>query len=148
MIHELLQEFVDTHAIPEPNSGCYLWEGSVNEDGYGKLRREGATWRAHRYVYRLLHGELDDDLLVCHTCDVPSCINPAHLFLGTYTDNNADKDEKGRFRNNRLRREFCMNGHAWTEENTYLYKGKRVCIACRRAVDLARYHRGRTRWRS
>jgi hypothetical protein len=140
-MNELVQEVLDNLATPEPNSGCYLWDGTVDKDGYGKLKRGGVDLRAHRYVYQLVHRYLPDDMLVCHSCDVPSCINPAHLFLGTCAENLADMSRKGKYRNNRMLREFCPNGHRRTEENTYLFRGKQLCRDCRAQNDLARYAR-------
>jgi hypothetical protein len=82
---------------PEPNSGCWLWFGSVNDDGYGRVRGEDKkTKSAHRESYRLYRGEFDPKLQVLHHCDNPSCVNPDHLFLGTVTDNMQDMKRKGR----------------------------------------------------
>jgi hypothetical protein len=85
----------------EPN-GCRVWQGSTNNKGYGsvyvgKRKPEGA----HCLAYRLDHGlvdEIPDGLCVCHHCDNPPCIEPEHLFLGTYSDNARDKIRKGRNR--------------------------------------------------
>ncbi len=136
MIH-----YLEDYFIPEPNSGCWLWDAGVDKDGYGKIQVTGKSWRAHRYMYFLEHGSLPDDLMVCHTCDVPACINPVHLFLGTGKDNLQDMAKKGKYRNNPDMREFCLNGHVRTEENIYLYRGKRLCRVCRAQNDADRYER-------
>ena len=140
-MNELVQEVLDALSTPEPNTGCYLWDGHVDKDGYGRLKREGRDLRAHRYMYQLVHRHLPDDLLVCHSCDVPACINPAHLFLGTGKDNLQDMSRKGKYRNNRMLREFCANGHKRTDDNIYLFRGKQMCRDCRRQSDLDRYAR-------
>lgn len=82
--------------IPEPNSGCWLWTAFCFWDGYGCFRAAGRLERAHRVAWTLYVGPISDDLCVLHRCDVPSCVNPAHLFLGTKADNAADRDAKGR----------------------------------------------------
>lgn len=83
-------------AIPEPNTGCWLWCGKVNKEGYGRLGALKQMCLAHRVSYVLFVGPIADGLCVLHRCDVPGCVNPDHLFLGTLADNNLDKVSKGR----------------------------------------------------
>lgn len=68
----------------------------TNPDGYGRLRVDGKKVLAHRASYEEFNGAITDGLLVCHSCDTPSCINPDHLFLGTDKDNFHDSLNKGR----------------------------------------------------
>jgi HNH endonuclease len=89
-----LEEFY----IPEPNSGCWLWLGHINPDGYGNgwdsaLKR---TALAHRMVYRILVGPIPAGKKLLHSCDNPCCVNPEHMTVGTTADNNADCKAKGR----------------------------------------------------
>jgi hypothetical protein len=85
--------------IPIPFSGCWIFMGAVNDFGYGILGtggRNDPTDRAHRIAYRHFKGEIPKGMFVCHTCDVPSCCNPDHLFLGTNQDNVDDMVRKKR----------------------------------------------------
>lgn len=77
-------------------SDCWLWSGTVAGNGYGTLSYKGKRWPAHRLAYTLTYGPISRGLLVCHKCDVPLCVRPDHLFLGTPLDNRRDADAKGR----------------------------------------------------
>jgi len=90
---------LDLNSIPEPNSGCLLWLGRADDLGYGRVSIPGGRQVAtHRAAYELANGPIPAGLKVCHKCDVPSCINPAHLFVGTHADNMGDMARKGRAR--------------------------------------------------
>lgn len=91
-----LAERLDWSSIPEPMSGCFLWLDHVSGNGYAKFRRQGNWYAAHRAAWEVAKGPIPEGLFVCHKCDVPSCVNPNHLFLGTHDDNMADRDAKGR----------------------------------------------------
>lgn len=87
----------DNQYITEPNSGCWLWIGSSDKDGYGYIRsKTDKTNRAHRLSYILFHGNIGKGLFVCHKCDTPSCVNPDHLFLSDCYGNIADMMNKDR----------------------------------------------------
>ncbi|MDP9192319.1 MAG: HNH endonuclease [Acidobacteriota bacterium] len=78
---------------------CWLWTASRKPNNYGEFHYQGRIRHAHRVAFALTFaaGELPE-LEVCHHCDNPPCVNPAHLFLGTHQDNMDDKGRKGRLR--------------------------------------------------
>jgi len=88
---------------------CCIWLLGKDKDGYGKIKVNGKHLRAHRLSYEMHVGPIPSGLLVLHTCDVPECVNPEHLWIGTVTDNNPvtdnnrDREVKGRGRYYRRR---------------------------------------------
>ena len=76
-------------------SDCIIFSGCKDTGGYGLKRKEGKLYKAHRLAWIEEKGEIPKDLFVCHTCDTPACINIAHLFLGTNSDNMKDMYSKG-----------------------------------------------------
>lgn len=115
--------------------GCWLWTGAKNRYGYGRigLYREQPR-AAHRVVWFLTHGEWPS-LHVCHSCDTPACVNPAHLWLGDARANNLDAIAKGRsIAVKRANQTHCAHGHEFTPENTYFLKTRngRHCRSCSR----------------
>jgi hypothetical protein len=77
-------------------TGCWLWRGWLSSKGYSRLRDGAKFVYGHRALWIELHGPLSAGQCVCHRCDVPRCVNPEHLFVGSNADNHADKIAKGR----------------------------------------------------
>lgn len=100
---DTLADRMDALTIFDPNSGCWLWGGTTNANGYGRVWVDGQSDLAHTVSYRRHNGPIPEGLLVRHRCDNPGCINPDHLETGTLADNSRDcrlrqpKTWKGKF---------------------------------------------------
>jgi hypothetical protein len=82
---------------PEPNTGCWLWAGRHDSNGYGRGHFKNRTVQlAHRWSYIIAKGPITNNLCVLHKCDNPACVNPDHLYLGDQKQNNSDRDQRGR----------------------------------------------------
>jgi hypothetical protein len=123
---------------------CWVFTGHRTVDGYGRIRHNGRESNAHRVAYELARGPIPAGLVVCHRCDNPPCVNPAHLWLGTQADNIADMDAKGRRVAPGSLVTHCPRGHAYDEANTHVATtGSRHCRAC--GAEKARAKRARER---
>ena len=78
------------------DTGCWDWMKYKNVKGYGVVGVRKKSLLAHRFSYSMFVGEIPRGAFVCHTCDNPSCVNPAHLFIGNNQDNMDDMRAKGR----------------------------------------------------
>lgn len=80
----------------QKTEGCWLWTGRRDGAGYGQIFVQGRRIGVHRLSWLLNCGEIPEGLFVCHHCDVPLCVRPDHLFVGTHDDNMRDAAIKGR----------------------------------------------------
>lgn len=77
-------------------SSCVIWPGALSS-GYGEIKVHGQRIKAHRYIYQSIYGPIPVGLQINHHCDVRACINPAHLELGTQSQNIMAAVRRGRW---------------------------------------------------
>jgi hypothetical protein len=113
---------------PEPNTGCWLWGGAVDSDGYGVATIARTRRRCHQWTWDAIMGPPPDGLVRDHyVCQNPPCCNPEHLEIVTQGEN----ARRGRSYWRGLT--ACRRGHPFTPENTRRRKdGGRDCIECDR----------------
>lgn len=116
----------------EKTPTCWLWMGAVT-DGYGSLRFAGRQFRAHRFIYALLVGEIPEGMTLDHLCRVRHCVNPAHLEVVTPQENWR------RGPNHPYNRTRCPRGHAYDSVRA----GRRICLRCRSDQQQAYVRRAR-----
>lgn len=142
-----LERFQKFATIRTPE-GCLLWTGYVTTDGYGRFgsgepgRPKGAhAWSYTHFTGKDIKGSIDH---LCHdpaTCDGGDqcmhrrCVEPTHLADVTPRENTLRSNSMAA-RN--ARKTSCKRGHPFTEANTFIYKGRRICRACDRERSAAR----------
>ena len=118
--------------IPQfrPDLGpCWLWTGRTDKRGYGSFRCFNHTSTAHRWAYMLFVGSIADELEVDHLCRITSCVNLSHLEPVTSRENMLRGFSPATAN---AKATHCPRGHPYDLFNTYLYKGHRHCVACKR----------------
>lgn len=96
LVKTLLERFEGKYQAV-PWSGCWIWEGGLERNGYARVEvARDRRVSAHRLSWELHQGQIPNGLCVLHRCDVRCCVNPSHLFLGTKGANNTDRRDKGR----------------------------------------------------
>lgn len=123
-----------------PN-GCREWHAAKDGSGYGVYHIQQRAIGAHRVACELEHGPAPEDRpWALHHCDNPSCVEGEHLYWGSPVDNARDRSTRGR--DAKGAQGYCINGHEFTEENTYYKRGGRgrSCRACHRIRAVKYYH--------
>lgn len=131
--------------IAYEHATCLPWPFAIGPDGYGRFWCDGRTRQAHRLVYEQTIGPVPDGMKLdhlCHThdahcywpnCSHRACVNPLHLEPVT--------DHENTVRARRLVATHCPKGHPYQGDNLGFERGTRLCLTCRRANNLVRYHR-------
>jgi hypothetical protein len=126
--------------VVKQDDGCWIWTGSKGSSGYGQITIKGQRWIVTRLMHVLHNGAIPPRQYLCHTCDTPPCCNPAHLFVGTMSDNIQDSISKGR---NACRRvTHCPKGHPLSGDNVWYQtcEGRWTTRQCR-LCNLAKMRR-------
>lgn len=118
--------------IPEPNTGCLLWIGSVNRYGYARFYL-GKVTTGHRAAWTLLRGSIPTDKVIDHICRVRSCVNVEHMRLVTAAQNTIENSNSRSALNKA--KTHCFRGHALSGKNLGRGKKGRYCITCDKAND-------------
>lgn len=119
----------------QKTDGCWLWTGSRDEKGYGRIGIDGVNRRAHQVAYELTYGARPAGAMICHHCDVTNCVRPDHLYAGSGVTNARDREVRGRRIPANTRKTHCPQGHPYNERNTYRdpNNGRRRCRVCHAA---------------
>ena len=134
------------------DSGCWLWTGAKQGGRGGKYGAFQLGWkkqkRAHRLSFEITNGPIPGGMMVCHVCDVPLCVNPAHLFLGTAKENTDDMDAKNRRVNCKGQRNGASKLTIETVRNIYLdpRTNREIAQDCNISPNLVSQIRHRKIW--
>lgn len=124
--------YIEARSIPEPNSGCWLWQNATCAAGYGKVLFRGKVSSASRVSFIVHKGEVESGHEVDHLCFVPSCVNPDHLRSVSRLENIRHKRPVNRVLSTRIKAgDACRNGHIYAETPRY----KVGCRECARAAE-------------
>lgn len=93
---EIIEFWKNVFKLSDEDGGCWIWTAYRHNQGYGRPRIGGRNYLAHRVAWTITYGQIPEGFDACHDCDVPSCLNPSHLFLGTQLDNMRDMNNKMR----------------------------------------------------
>lgn len=131
---------------PSVLTACWPWVGSINSEGYGRLRGgEMRDRQAHRVMYELVIAPVPDELVLDHLCRVRHCVNPLHLEPVPERINILRGKGFGAIN---AEKTHCSNGHEFNDKNTYAWRGNRACRTCRNAASTQYQRRRRAQLRA
>jgi hypothetical protein len=127
-INDLPDRLRSKIVVMRGGSDCWIWTATTTSNGYGVACLNGGRTTAHRAIYELLVGQIDDGLVIDHLCRVRNCVNPAHLEPVTQRENlMRGETTQGSINGSKT---HCIRGHEFTPENTYPHPAGRSCRAC------------------
>lgn len=130
-------DWIFKRAIPEPNSGCWLWSGHLDPAGYGRCNVRGLAKLAHRASFLICGGVIPAGMALDHLCRVRCCVNPDHLEAVPQHVNIA-RGLMPAIYAARRDKPLCRNGHELSGANLYTHKGGRSCRICQSAAGRRR----------
>lgn len=138
----MMSRFMEKVQVPTDPNNCWIWQGAVANRGYpyGIFYANNKALKAHRVSFEIFNCR-PPEKFVLHKCDNPRCVNPAHLFEGTQTDNMRDCAAKGR--NVQQKKTHCSKGHPLVQK-----KLQRICPECKRVEALVRFYRKKNEHKS
>ena len=130
MSYESLQRFQKKIEL-DILTGCWLWKGSLNYNGYGQFKLNNKVCKAHRVSYEHWNGKIPNQLVINHICRNRQCVNPQHLEVVTIKDNTLRGVGPSAIN---AKKTHCPQGHPYLGDNLYISPKKdRVCKTCQRA---------------
>jgi hypothetical protein len=142
-----VREMFDAKWTPEPNTGCWLWVGTITGGGYGMFHSPSLKKMvmAHRWSWEAYRGPIPSGLRIDHMCRVRSCVNPDHLRVVSHRQNCVDNSLSVSAKN--VVKTHCDHGHPFDSANTKICQDRgretyrRRCRECARITGLQWYHR-------
>jgi hypothetical protein len=133
---ELLTQRYRKRIQIDPTTGCWLWQGAKTSKGRGCVLLHGQTVTTHKLFFILFIGPIPDGFEVHHKCNVAHCCNPEHLVLKTRLEHRRLHPDRRSFNGEKT---HCLNGHPFSEQNTYVWGGSRGCKLCRKERSASLY---------